>query len=118
MADAARLERARCDLDFEPPDLERFPALALGLEVARAGGTAGAVLNAANEAAVAEFLDGELHFTEIVPRLPGRVGTTSFRPRPVARAIARARPLGSPGGDALGLYLIGCRRFESGTCCW
>ena len=54
-------------LDFEPPDLERFPALGLGLEVARAGGTAGAVLNAANEAAVAAFLSGELQFTEIVP---------------------------------------------------
>ncbi|MGB9626300.1 MAG: 1-deoxy-D-xylulose-5-phosphate reductoisomerase, partial [Phycisphaerae bacterium] len=39
-------------LHFEPPDLERFPALRLGYEAARAGGTAGAVLNAANEEAV------------------------------------------------------------------
>jgi 1-deoxy-D-xylulose-5-phosphate reductoisomerase len=54
-------------LDFEPADAERFPALALGQEVARAGGTAGAVLNAANEAAVAGFLSGELRFREIVP---------------------------------------------------
>ncbi|HUT89622.1 MAG TPA: 1-deoxy-D-xylulose-5-phosphate reductoisomerase [Thermoguttaceae bacterium] len=54
-------------LEFEPPDLERFPALRLGLEVARAGGTAGAVLNAANEAAVAAFLAGDLGFHEIVP---------------------------------------------------
>jgi 1-deoxy-D-xylulose-5-phosphate reductoisomerase len=54
-------------LDFEPPDLDRFPALQLGFEVARVGGTAGAVLNAANEAAVAKFLDGELPFLEIVP---------------------------------------------------
>jgi len=53
--------------DFEPPDFERFPALQLGSEVARDGGTAGAVLNAANEAAVASFLSGELAFTEIVP---------------------------------------------------
>jgi 1-deoxy-D-xylulose-5-phosphate reductoisomerase len=57
----------RMRLDFEPPDYERFPALALGAEVARAGGTAGAVLNAANEAAVARFRAGELHFTDIVP---------------------------------------------------
>ncbi|MEO8496360.1 MAG: 1-deoxy-D-xylulose-5-phosphate reductoisomerase [Planctomycetota bacterium] len=54
-------------LDFEPPDLDRFPAIGLGHEVARAGGTAGAVLNAANEAAVAGFLGGQLSFTEIVP---------------------------------------------------
>ncbi len=52
-------------LDFEPPDLERFPALQLGHEVAAAGGTAGAVLNAANEAAVALFLAGQLPFTGI-----------------------------------------------------
>lgn len=54
-------------LEFEPPDVERFPALLLGAEVARAGGTAGAVLNAANEVAVAGFLAGEMKFTEIVP---------------------------------------------------
>jgi 1-deoxy-D-xylulose-5-phosphate reductoisomerase len=54
-------------LDFEPPDLDRFPAIGLGHEVARVGGTAGAVLNAANEAAVAGFLGGQLSFTEIVP---------------------------------------------------
>jgi 1-deoxy-D-xylulose-5-phosphate reductoisomerase len=55
------------DLKFEPPDMERFDALQLGLEVAAAGGTAGAVLNGANEAAVAAFLDGRLGFHEIVP---------------------------------------------------
>jgi 1-deoxy-D-xylulose-5-phosphate reductoisomerase len=54
-------------LDFEPPDEDRFPALRLGREVAAAGGTAGAVLNAANETAVASFLAGEMPFTEIVP---------------------------------------------------
>jgi len=53
-------------LELIPADLERFPALALGFEVARAGGTAGAVLNAANEAAVARFLDSQLGFTDIV----------------------------------------------------
>lgn len=55
------------NLEFEPPDHDRFPALNLGREVARDGGTAGAVLNAANEAAVANFLNGELAFNEIVP---------------------------------------------------
>ena len=52
--------------DFEPPDPERFPALELGYQCARSGGTSGAVLNAANEAAVAAFLEGKIHFTEIV----------------------------------------------------
>ncbi|WP_010587493.1 1-deoxy-D-xylulose-5-phosphate reductoisomerase [Schlesneria paludicola] len=52
-------------LDFLPPDLDAFPALALGFEVAKRGGTCGAVLNAANEVAVQRFLDGSLKFTEI-----------------------------------------------------
>jgi 1-deoxy-D-xylulose-5-phosphate reductoisomerase len=72
----------RMRLDFEPPDPERFPALALGLEVARAGGTAGAVLNAANEAAVAEFRAGKLHFTEIVPRCRAVLEQHPFDPHP------------------------------------
>ena len=54
-------------LRFEQPDPEAFPALALGFEVARRGGTAGAVLNAANEAAVGRFLAGDLAFLD-VPR--------------------------------------------------
>ncbi|MEK6235513.1 MAG: 1-deoxy-D-xylulose-5-phosphate reductoisomerase, partial [Planctomycetales bacterium] len=54
-------------LEFEPPDRNMFPALDLGWEVARKGGTAGAVLNAANETAVARFLQGELEFNEITP---------------------------------------------------
>jgi 1-deoxy-D-xylulose-5-phosphate reductoisomerase len=53
-------------LEFEPPDPERFPALQLGFEVARRGGTCGAVLNAANEAAVHRFLQGKLAFPDIV----------------------------------------------------
>ena len=52
-------------LEFEPPDLDRFPALALGFEVARSAGTSGAVLNAANEVAVQRFLDGTLRFMDI-----------------------------------------------------
>ena len=55
-------------LTFERPDLERFPALRLGYEAARAGGTMPAVLNAANEVAVAAFLAEELPFLGI-PRI-------------------------------------------------
>jgi 1-deoxy-D-xylulose-5-phosphate reductoisomerase len=52
-------------LDFEPPDPVRFPCLRLAFEAVAAGGTAPAVLNAANEVAVAGFLAGRLGFTEI-----------------------------------------------------
>ena len=52
-------------LTFEPPDTETFPALGLGFEAARRGGTAGAALNAADETAVARFLAGELAFLDI-----------------------------------------------------
>jgi 1-deoxy-D-xylulose-5-phosphate reductoisomerase len=52
-------------LDFSPPDCDAFPALELGFEVARRGGSCGAVLNAANEIAVERFLAGTLRFVEI-----------------------------------------------------
>lgn len=52
-------------LDFQPPDISRFPALSLGLQVARLGGTSGAVLNAANEAAVEAFLQERIGFCDI-----------------------------------------------------
>lgn len=58
------LSRAQT-LEFIPPDMDRFPALALGFEVAAKGGTSGAVLNAANESAVAAFINRKLSFTDI-----------------------------------------------------
>ncbi len=61
------LDRQRSwDLTLEVADRDRFPALDLGFEVAAAGGTAGAVLNAANEEAVGLFLQGQIRFTDIV----------------------------------------------------
>jgi len=53
------------NLSFERPDHERFPCLELAYAALRAGGTAPAVLNAANEVAVAAFLAGRLPFTAI-----------------------------------------------------
>jgi len=80
---AARLDFSETlRLDFEPPDMDRFPALQLGLEVAKSGGTAGAVLNAANEAAVAEFRAGHLRFTDIVPSCRAVLAQHSFDPQP------------------------------------
>jgi 1-deoxy-D-xylulose-5-phosphate reductoisomerase len=55
-------------LDFEEPDVTRFPCLGLAFEALRRGGTAPAVLNAANEVAVARFLREEVRFADI-PRL-------------------------------------------------
>ncbi len=55
-------------LDFEPPDLARFPCLELAFEALRRGGAAPVALNAANEIAVARFLREEIRFTDI-PKL-------------------------------------------------
>ncbi|MDX5297930.1 MAG: 1-deoxy-D-xylulose-5-phosphate reductoisomerase [Gammaproteobacteria bacterium] len=63
---------------FERPDLERFPCLGLAAEAFRLGGTAPAVLNAANEEAVAAFLDRRLRFVDIP-----RVIRTVMEQRPV-----------------------------------
>jgi 1-deoxy-D-xylulose-5-phosphate reductoisomerase len=59
--DFSRLGR----MHFEPPDLDRFPALRLGHDVARRGGTAGAALNGANEAAVELFREGQIGYLDI-----------------------------------------------------
>ena len=55
-------------LDFERPDFARFPCLRLAYEAYESGGTATAILNAANEVAVQAFLDGQVRFTDI-PRI-------------------------------------------------
>ncbi|HEZ5434721.1 TPA: 1-deoxy-D-xylulose-5-phosphate reductoisomerase [Neisseria meningitidis] len=52
-------------LTFQKPDFDRFPCLKLAYEAMNAGGVAPCVLNAANEAAVAAFLDGQIKFTDI-----------------------------------------------------
>ena len=74
-------------LTFEPPDFERFPALGLAYDAARRAGSWGAVLNAANEAAVDLFRSARIGFVRI-PELIGRV-------------LARHRALPSPSLDDL-----------------
>ncbi len=76
-------------LDFEPPDEDRFPALRLGREVAETGGTAGAVLNAANEAAVAAFLAGEIPFMKIVPACQSVLKHHPFDSNPTLEELLR-----------------------------
>ncbi len=72
LAQSRRLDLAAiARLDFETPDLDRFPALRLAREALEAGGAAPIVLNAANEVAVAGFLAERLAFPEIA-RFVGR----------------------------------------------
>jgi len=68
-------------LTFEEPDMERFPGLRLGYEAARTGGTMPAVLNAANEVAVAAFLEGRIKFPDI-PRVVAET-MAAHAPRPL-----------------------------------
>jgi len=85
---AAKLDWSRAmQLQFEPPDFERSGALRLGLEVARRGGPAGAVLNGANEAAVAAFLDGRLGFCRIVPACRSVLENHNFDPDPTLERV-------------------------------
>jgi len=84
---------------FERPDDVRFPCLRLAAEAFKAGGTAPAVLNAANEIAVASFLNGNLCFTDIpviiertlaaIPVVPADDFDTIFARDAQARACAR-----------------------------
>ncbi len=53
------------NLDFRPPDMEKFPCLALAYEAAAEGGSKTIALNAADEVAVAAFLEGDIRFDEI-----------------------------------------------------
>jgi 1-deoxy-D-xylulose-5-phosphate reductoisomerase len=75
-------------LRFERPDLETFPAIQLGYEVARRGGTCGAVLNAANEAAVGRFLAGELSFLDIPRVCRAVLDHHNFSARPALSELA------------------------------
>lgn len=67
-------------LDFEQPDGERFPALKLAYDVIRAGGTAGAVMNAANEAAVAAFLERRIRLGRIVDLVADALDAVGVNP--------------------------------------
>jgi 1-deoxy-D-xylulose-5-phosphate reductoisomerase len=76
---ARRLDLAEiARLDFEAPDVDRFPALRLAREALEAGGSAPIVLNAANEVAVARFLAGTIGFTEIAEIVAAAVEAGSF----------------------------------------
>jgi len=84
-------------LDFEPPDLDAFPCLALAYEAGRQGGDAPATLNAANEVAVAAFLDGLIPWLGIADiikeALDGHNGGDLLTADDVVEADRKAREL-------------------------
>ncbi|HEY1187559.1 MAG TPA: 1-deoxy-D-xylulose-5-phosphate reductoisomerase [Gemmata sp.] len=79
--------RALSALRFEQPDRETFEALELGFEVVRRGGTCGAVLNAANEAAVGRFLDGDLAFLDIARCCRAVLSSHDYDTRPTLERL-------------------------------
>jgi 1-deoxy-D-xylulose-5-phosphate reductoisomerase len=106
-----RLDISRAfSLRFEPPDLQRFPALRLAYEAAAARGTAGAVLNAANEVAVEAFLSGRIRFgmiSRMVELTMNACRTTASAPslEELLAADAQARRIAESlidGGDVPG----------------
>jgi 1-deoxy-D-xylulose-5-phosphate reductoisomerase len=109
-AAAERLDLTQVgSLTFEAPDVGRFPCLALARQALTAGGCAPAILNAANEVAVAAFLDGRIRFTRIpeliaeaLDRVPGRALDsidTCVGVDAETRALVRSR---LPAGAAVG----------------
>jgi 1-deoxy-D-xylulose-5-phosphate reductoisomerase len=95
-------------LSFEAPDRARFPCLALAYDALAAGGTAPAILNAANEVAVAAFLQGRIRFTDIaagcadvlaaVPQGAADTLDDALAADAAARSAA-GRRLGLPAGE-------------------
>jgi 1-deoxy-D-xylulose-5-phosphate reductoisomerase len=88
---------AALSLNFHPPDPQRFPALRLARDVAKSGGTAGAVMNAANETAVEAFMGGRIAFGGIT--------------RAVERTLQRHRLQPAPSMDDL----LGADRWARAT---
>jgi 1-deoxy-D-xylulose-5-phosphate reductoisomerase len=86
---AERLNLARIgSLSFEEPDISRFPALRVAREALEAGGSAPIILNAANEEAVAAFLDRRIGFLDIVQTVEEAVARTgAAAPRSIADVI-------------------------------
>jgi 1-deoxy-D-xylulose-5-phosphate reductoisomerase len=77
---AERLDLTRiASLSFEEPDVERFPCLALARQALLEGGCAPVILNAANEVAVAAFLEGRIRFTQIPELIADALAKTPAR---------------------------------------
>lgn len=90
LGESSRLENASKQLrledfavlTFERPDTSRFPCLTLARHCLHTGGTAACTVNAANEIAVAAFLDGKLAFSDIYTVIERTLGATTYIPTP------------------------------------
>ncbi len=90
-AEQAGLDLLSCPpLTFQPPDLDAFPCLQLAMDCARRGGTSGAVLNGANEAAVELFLREEISFGQIAERVEGALNKIPVKSNPSMEDILEA----------------------------
>ena len=86
-----KLDLTACGaLTFVKPDLEAFPCLALARECAKAGGTACPVMNGANEAAVALYLEDKIGFYDIYELVKGAVDSVPFIKNPDLEQILEA----------------------------
>jgi 1-deoxy-D-xylulose-5-phosphate reductoisomerase len=72
------------------PDLKKFPALSIAYDVARRGGTLGAVMNAANEIAVASFESGKIRFPQISDIVRRTIELHRFIARPAMEDLIEA----------------------------
>ena len=77
-------------LTFAQPDMETFRCLPLALQAARTGGSAGAILNGANEAAVAQFLAGKIRFLEIADKVQRAMETVPVIQNPSLTQVLEA----------------------------
>src|SRR5690606_24069649 len=77
-------------LHFERPDTQRFPCLRLAAEAFSTGGTAAAVLNAANEEAVAAFLERRIRFTRIPAIIEQALGHIPVSAADTVEAVLQA----------------------------
>ena len=75
------------NLEIMPPDTDAFPAIQLGFDVARQGGSSGAVLNAANEVAVERFLSQDLSFRDIPRACRAVLEAHQFDPNPTLERL-------------------------------
>ncbi len=92
------------DLTFAPPDRTAFPCLDLGYAAGRKGGSAPAVLNAADEIAVQAFLDGRIGFSSIPVVVERALDAVEWRPlATVADVVAADREARAAATNALGM---------------
>jgi 1-deoxy-D-xylulose-5-phosphate reductoisomerase len=97
-------------LDFTPPDLDKFPCLRLAYEAVEAGGTKTIALNAADEVAVAAFLEGRIPFDEI----PGTIGSVlSATKAGKLESIPQVLKLDAEARDAASEYVSKVRRIQA-----